>query len=87
MLRAAGVVIKALFSHHFFQGFSWVMTRGDPARGSGQEVFPKPAVRVESGQEVFKISRVESGRVKTFSKCHGLDRITMMTRSDPREEI
>ena len=44
------------------QGF----TGHDPVRGSCQEVFERPARQVGSGQEVFKISLVESGRVRTF---------------------
>ena len=34
----------------------------DPASGSGQQVFEKPADRVALGQEVLGIARVEWGR-------------------------
>ena len=35
--------------------------------------------RVGSGQEVFKISRVRSGRVKTSKKLRGSGRVTLKT--------
>ena len=43
----------------------------DPTRGSRQEVFKISRVRSGSGREVPRSSRVESGRVKSFSKLAG----------------
>ena len=61
----------------------------DPTRGSRQEVFKISRVRSGSGREVPRSSRVESGRVKSFSnmtgrigsgqelfKCHGSGRVS-----------
>ena len=45
-----------------------LFTGHDRARGSGQEYFPYLADRVGSGQEVFHMSRVGTGRVKKFSE-------------------
>ena len=50
---------------------SRLLTGHDPARGSGQEVYLKPADRVGSGQKVLEFSRIESGRIRRFSNITG----------------
>ena len=43
--------------------FSGLFTVHDPTRGSGHRIFHNLTGRVGSGQEVFKMSRVDSGRL------------------------
>ena len=72
--------LLVVFSRRLSFGFN------DPANGSDQEVFQKPAGRIGSSQKVLKISGVESCRIRRFSNVTGSDRVTK-TRSNPPEEI
>ena len=50
-----------------------LLTGQFPARGSAKEVVASLAGCAGSSQEVCKTSRVEPGRTRRCSKCHGSD--------------